>query len=217
MTNISHEIWKFLESRPDIKLFLDQKLINKTALANYIIEEMRLNVEIHAVISAIRRYDIEKHIDIYHKVKGVLSKINDISTRTNMIIINVDKGAEIMKIIPDLYSIINHEKGELLRIVHADIHVIIIINKVNLEKIKKIIPKNKIVKIEEVAEINIRFPYLTYDNEPGPGLFSMITNVIAINHISIKEVITCIPEMLIYISQKDLIKSYNALQNLCQQ
>lgn len=216
MTNIQQVVNSFLDKRQDLRISLSKDLINKSALAKYIMEEKQLDVNIDAVNSAIRRYDIGKVDDVFSDIQKTLQKIKDISTRTNMAIITLNKEADIMKNIPLLYSIIDHEKNELLRIVHANIHVIIIINKNNVEKLTKIIPREKIVTIEEVAEINIQFDYHTYKDEPGPGLFALITNELAINQISLKEVISCIPELLIFVSQQDLIEGYTALQKLCK-
>lgn len=213
MTNIQHQINVFIDRRPYIRQSLRNGLINKTALAKYIIEKNQMDPNLDAVISAIRRYDTDKIDDLYVPAKKILTAIADISTRTNMIIITMGKEIEILNLIPKFYAIINHEKGELLRVVHANQYVKIIINKSNLEKIKLILPENKIKSIDYVSEINIRFNRVA-DDIPGP--ISMLVNELAINKVSIIEVVTCFPEAIVYIFEKDLIKGYNALQHLCR-
>ena len=212
MTNINQAVTQYLDNNHLIKKTLSLGLLNKRALALYIIKEQHLTTNVDAVISAIRRYDSEKYNDVYNKATNILKGIADISTRTNMIIITVSKESKILKQIPQFYGLIQHEKGELLRIAHANVNIKIMINKKNLDKITALIPKENIITIEEVAEINIQFNIRA---DKGPGPIALLTNELAIHDISIIEMITCFPEIIFFVFRKDLIKGYNALQQLC--
>ena len=211
MTNIQQIVNTFLNQRPDIRLSMGNDLINKSALAKYIIKKKKLSSNMDAVVSAIRRYDLKSADDVYFNAKKILTEIADISTRTKMVIVTLGKEIEIMNLIPKLYALIDHEKGELLRVVHANQYLKIIINKNNLEKLKEIIPDEKINSIVSLSEINIRFKRVA-DNIPGP--ISILINELAINKVSIIEMITCFPEVIIYTFEKDLITGFHALQQL---
>ena len=76
----------------------------------------------------------------------------------------------------------------------------------NLEKILNILPNDKILLIDEnLAEINL---HLDNDAKDTPGILAIITNELALNGISVVEVLSCFPELLWFVYQNDLLKAY---------
>ena len=65
MTNTTNKVYNFLIKNPDITKNLQKGLINTRALAILIMKQEQVNSSVHAVISAIRRYETEeKNIDL---------------------------------------------------------------------------------------------------------------------------------------------------------
>ena len=213
MTNIVHQVWKTLDNSPSIRRCMSQGLINTTALARYIITEKKVNGNLEAVSSALRRYKLEKYDEIFDKVNKIVS-LGELSTRSRLANIAVIKDAEVQEILPKLFSIIQFNRGDVLRIIQADEAIKILVNEKNLDKVKNLLPKNKIIKIDQnLAELNI---HLHPDAIKTPGLIALISTELAMNDINVMEFMSCVPEMLWFVKEKDVLKSYNVLYQLCR-
>jgi len=214
MTNINQEVWKFIDKSPSIKRTMSYGLINKRALANYIKKQINLQTNLDAIISAIRRYNIENYDNLFLTAQKMITHTTDLSTRSNLVNVVLSKDTEIQKLIPEFFSIIKYDRGDVLRIIQADESIKVLINEKNLKKILKALPKEKILSIDEnLAEINL---HLTNEAKYTPGVLAIITNELALNGVSIVEVLSCFPELLWFVYQSDLLKAYNVLYQLCQ-
>lgn len=214
MTNINQEVWKFIDKSPSIKRTMSYGLINKRALANYIKKQKNLQTNLDAIISAIRRYNIEKYDNVFLSAQKMITHTTDLSTRSNLVNVVLSKDTEIQKLIPEFFSIIKYDRGDVLRIIQADESIKVLINEKNLKKIVNALPKEKILSIDEnLAEINL---HLTNEAKFTPGVLAIITNELALNGVSIVEVLSCFPELLWFVYQSDLLKAYNVLYQLCQ-
>ena len=47
------------------------------------------------------------------------------------------------------------------------------------------------------------------------GILAVIANELAINSVNILEVMTCLPEMLLFVKDEDILKAYQILYHLC--
>jgi len=212
MTNINQEVQKFIDNSPFIKRALSNNLINKRALAYYIIEENQLDGTVDAIISAIRRYNIEKYDNVFIRAQKMVRLSEDLSTQSNITRLTLAKNIEIQKLIPKFFSIIQYDQGEVLRIIQADESIKVLINEKNTGKIIGILPKKKITLIDEnLAEINLR---LNPQAKETPGVLATIANELALNGVNIVEVLSCFPELLLFVGQNDLLKAYNVLYQL---
>ena len=213
MTNITHDVWKILDNHPSIRRCMSQSLINTTALAKYIIKKnAQLEGGLDAVSSAIRRYKLERYDDIFDTANKIVS-FGELSTRGKLANIAVIKDAEIQEILPKLFSIIHYNRGDVLRIIQADEAIKILVNEKNLEKVSNLFPKEKIIKIDKnLAEINM---HLHPDAVITPGIIAVISNELAINGINVMESMSCVPEMLWFVKEKDVLKAYNVMFKLC--
>ena len=213
MTNINKEVWKFIDNNPSIKRNMSHGLINRRALANYIIKQRYLQTSLDAVVSAIRRYDIKNYDDMFLTAQDMISQTTDLSTKSNLANVVLSKDTEIQKLIPEFFTIIKYDRGDVLRIIQADESIKVLINEKNLKKIVDILPEKKILSVDEnLAEINL---HLNNKAKDTPGVLAIITNELANNGVSIVEVLSCFPELLWFVYQSDLLKAYNALYQLC--
>jgi aspartokinase len=191
---------------------MDMGLINIRALADYIITEEKVDGTIDAVISALRRYEPDGHEEIYANAQKIIGKIISISTRSKIISISLVKDSKIQQLLPQLFSIIHYNRGDVLRIAQADESIKILIDGRNLEKIQKLIPKELIKGVEKnLAEINVhQHPDTIYT----PGVIAIISNDLAMNNINIIETVSCFPEWIWIVEEKDLLTTYKVIYQL---
>lgn len=217
MANLTYEAWKIIEKDPTIQLGLERALINVRALARYIAKQLDPKIEAteDAIISAIRRYPLDNTFkNRFEQARKIVSQ-STLSTRSHIVNISLIKGKETQEKLPDLFSIINFERGEILRIVQGEEAIKIIIDEKNLEKVSKIIEKESIIKIHKnLAELNM---HLHPEAVNTPGIVLVLTTELMLNNVVIYEIMSCVPEMLIFVDERDLLKAYQVLFELCHQ
>ena len=213
MNNTREAVWKILDKSPCIRRNLSQNLINIRALARYLSKEYNVHGSMDAIINAIRRYRVNRYYGIIKRTINLL-KETSISTRSRIANIAIIKDAEVQNLLPQLFSIISYNRGDVLRIIQADQSMKILIDEKNLCKIEKIFPKKKIISItKNLAEINMHFPEKATNTL---GIAGVLTNELAINNINVLEVISCAPEMLFFVNEKDVSKAHNVIYQLCK-
>ena len=210
--NISKQVWNVINKDLSIKRDLSRNLISLRALARHIIKEYSLNTSIDAVVSAIRRYSPENKFETYYSKAENILHHSKISTKSQIVDISVEKDPEMKNLLPKLFSIINFAKGEVLRISQAEELIKIIIDEKNMKKTLEIIPKNKVVHIEkDLAEINI---HLDKQATYTPGIVAVMFLELMNNGVNVIETMSCVPEMLLFVKEKDLLKAYETLFGL---
>jgi aspartokinase len=213
MKNTVGEVWKFLDNNPCIKRDLRKGLINSRALAKYIVKTQNMDVTLDAVISAIRRYDVGKKDDIFITARKLVSQTLNLSTRSGLAEISLIKDEDVQRSIPGLFDVIEYSRGEVLRVIQANESIKLIVDEKNLENVKTVFPKNKIINVNKnLAEINMHMApkmIVTY------GILAVIANELAINSVNILEVLTCLPEMILFVKEEDILKAYQILYQLC--
>ena len=208
MTNIRAEIWKLIDTDPSLRYDLERGLLNIRAVARYFSESGIVASE-DAIISAIRRYPRENKVKDYNKTVLKLLSKSTISTRSNIVNIAVSKGNHLKEVLPRIFSIINFEKGETLRITQGEENIRIIVDQKNFERVLEVLPKKEILEIrKDLAEINIHLP-----NEVAQtrGLGAYIFNELLRHDILLYEVMTCLPEFMLFVQNDQALKTHEVL------
>ena len=99
-------------------------------------------------------------------------------------------------------------------IIQGEQSIKLIFNDKNKNKILSLFSKKSILVIQEnLAEINI---HLSEEAVKTPGILVVLTTELMMHNINIVETMSCVPEMLFFVHQKDIVKSYELLFKLCK-
>ena len=213
MTNsIADQVKTFLDHDFIIRNCLFKHILSFRALARYIIKTLELKESnIDAVISAIRRYKREEKKKDNRELKEVFSKIM-VKTRSDIVDICIHKNKHNMEKISKINHIVDIEKGDVIRIIQAEEGIRIILDEKNLKKFYEVFTKHDCISIDkDLAELNINF---TKDASKIKGILSLISSSLNAEDVSMFEVITCAPELLIFTKKQDVIKALQVLQNI---
>jgi len=213
MTSIAKEIAKEIEDDVIVRRAMEKGIVSMKSLAMYLIKKNKLSASIDAVVSAIRRHKEENPLEKkYETAKTVISKSSDIRITTNIIEISLEKSEETQKALQKAFAMVSYDRGEILLIIQGEKSIKIIINETNREKIVPLFPKKSIRHIENnLAEINI---HLSDEAVKTPGIISTLSTEFMLHDINIYESMSCVPEMLFFVKQKDIMKSYQVLSTL---
>ncbi|MBS3107902.1 hypothetical protein J4468_03205 [Candidatus Woesearchaeota archaeon] len=214
MTNINREVWRRIDNDAAVKKLLLEGLINISALARIIAKEHDLTKNLDAIISAIRRYEgnaekKESLIKIYQLIKKA-----KFSTKTKLASVLFKKNSEVRKKLTQLYSKIDFDAGDTLRIFEVSKFIKIIIDENNVKLIEDTFNQREIMDLtNKLGEVSIDY---NTDITKTSGIFAMLSNELAANNISIVDSMICYSEHIIIVDEKDLKKTFDIIFKLTQ-
>ena len=107
---------------------------------------------------------------------------------------------------------IDYGQGETFRLVSGVESIRVVIDEKNLDKMKSIIPKKNIPKIVTgLSEIIVSMSQVA---DTTPGVVSTVTTELAMNGINMVEFMSCVPELIIVVDERDALRSYDAIEKL---
>ena len=214
MANSTHEVWNFLDSEPSIKKELGRGIVNTMALAKYIMKNKKLDCSVDAVISAIRRYVSEQKFDLKFENVEKIIKSSRISTKNKIALIAMKRDPYIIELLPKVFPMIELARGDVMRLSEGKESIKLLVDEKNMQKVVGIFPKEKVIGIRSnLSELSIHFG-------PGSGesvgVLAAIMNALAVNNIKIIESIGCLPEFMIFVDTKDILKVHEIMIKLSE-
>ncbi|MBS3140310.1 hypothetical protein J4479_04875 [Candidatus Woesearchaeota archaeon] len=215
MTSAAKEVWREIEEDIIVRRALEKGIVSLKNLTVYLLKKKKITASADAVISAIRRYKEEKPLERkFETARQVISKSEDLRITTAIMEIAVEKNKETQALLSKAVPLVNYEKGEILLIIQGEQSIKLIFNDKNKNKILSLFSKKSILVIQEnLAEINI---HLSEEAVKTPGILVVLTTELMMHNINIVETMSCVPEMLFFVHQKDIVKSYELLFKLCK-
>ena len=209
---ISDRVSSFLDNDFIIRKCLFKNIISLRALSRHTIKKLDLKERnLDAVISAVRRYKRKENGESDDKLKKLFLKIA-VKTRSDIIDIRVQKNKRSVESISKLNSIVDIEKGEIIRVIQAEQSITIIIDDKNLEKFYHIFNKADYISIDKkLVEVNLQF---TEEAQSVKGIVALVTSSLNAEGINIVEIMSSAPELLIIVKKEDLLKVLNVVDNL---
>lgn len=209
---ISGQVGAFLDNDFTIRKCLFKNIISLRALSRHIVKKEGLKEKnLDAVISAIRRYKRTEKEESDEKLRKLFSKIK-VTTRSNIVDIRVQKNKRSVESISKLNSAVDIEKGEILRVIQAEQSITIIIDDKNLGKFHDIFSKTDIISIDkQLVEVNLQF---TKESQSIKGIVSLVASSMNAEGITIIEIMSSAPELLILVKKEELLKALGVVDSL---
>ena len=210
--NITEQVKGFLDNDFIVRKCLFKNIVSLRALARHIILKVGLkDSNLDAVISAIRRYKREERDESDATLKKLFQKLK-VTTRSNIVGIQVQKTRKNLESISQLNSMIGIEKGEIIRVTQAEQSITLIIDDKNLDKFNNIFNKEVYISMtKNLVEVNLQF---TEEAQNIKGIVSIVSSSLNAEGINIVEIMSSAPELLLMVKKEDLVKVFNVLDNL---
>ena len=210
--NITEQVKGFLDNDFIVRKCLFKNIVSLRALARHIILKVGLkDSNLDAVISAIRRYKREERDESDATLKKLFQKLK-VTTRSNIVGIQVQKTRKNLESISQLNSMIGIEKGEIIRVIQAEQSITLIIDDKNLDKFNNIFNKEVYISMtKNLVEVNLQF---TEEAQNIKGIVSIVSSSLNAEGINIVEIMSSAPELLLMVKKEDLVKVFNVLDNL---
>ena len=211
--NTRELVWRFIDTDISLKKDLSRKIINVRSLANHIIDSQKISASLDAVISAIRRYnlDTKKHEDA-GSIHSVLKQAR-VAVRTKMSSLLLKRTDFVKTKLGRPDKLMDFQGHDIIRVLEGSQALTIVIDQKNLEKIKSTFPKDLILEEnKKVGMVEINYPRIL---KKTPGVFSIIYNELAENDISIIDALISSNEHILIIEEEKLLKAFELVQKLC--
>jgi aspartokinase len=205
--SVNQSVWKIIESDAALRRDLSRDVINIRALARWMIKRYDIFSSPDAVISAIRRFSKNSKFEESDKAAIKIFKRSQITTKNNIVCLTVsDRGGALFE------RLVGFDKPFKMMI--GDENSKIITARQCLDEIQILIPKKIIVNVEKnLGEISM---ILSAEAQSTPGILAHMSAELALSDVNIYEIIVCLPEISLYVSEKNIVKAHDSILKLAE-
>lgn len=209
MSEIEQMFRDYLGRHPEVRALLSERLVNIRALARSFISENNINVNVEAIVAMIRRAGIEPLVVKTNKKAFYEIKIG---MKDEIVILDYEKSKDVMDKIKDIISSVSYDKNETLKVVVGSDTIKIIVDSTNAKVVIDEVGRSKLIrKHSKVSEASLLFSSSAMDEK---GIISYVSSQLLINGINIREIITCTPELIIYVDEEQSLKAFEVFKRI---
>ena len=214
MVTVQHLVKKELERNPFLVDMLEEGLLNVSAVAtkisHEISREMGKEIKLSAISMGIRRFT--QAISTKNSQQWKFPKNVEISTKSQIYEVAIEKTPAIPIILKRLYKRIRREKGEFLSVVEGTYEFVIFTNQSKKEDVREALKGKKITsELNNAAYVTVNWKRITKDI---PGIYYRITRALAFKGISIQSFHTIGAEMILFFKEDVFIEAYRTIAAL---
>ncbi len=214
MSQIEQEFRQLLAAKPEIEKCYIEGLINRRALARYLIKKgITEKNQMDATVAMLRRYEFSEDKKQQKECLD-LFKNTRITVKDKIAILEFKKDKTLMQKLQKIISHTDYDKGETLKIVIGTQNITLFIDQKKVEQLKGVLEDFTLIDtMKNMSEISIIFPEET---KKIKGTLSLVTKEFVLNNITISECLTASLELLIYVKEESVLKAYEILRRLQQ-
>lgn len=216
MVTVAHVVKKMIRDRPFIEEAIRLNIINYGGLADLLLpeieEELRTKVTHASVMMALRRY--AEGLGEKEFSQDILEYIKDINVRSNLFEVTVYKTNGSKNILQKIQNLPDSRKGDVLSIITGMHEISIIANESLEKKILSVIPKGDIKqKMKDISGITLN---LSEEATEATGIFYIITKNLALENVSIIEIVSTWTETSFIVKTKDAAKTFAVIKDILE-
>jgi class 3 adenylate cyclase len=160
-------------------------------------------------VSLVKRYSPQEKISNRESMMKLVLKL---TLKNKIAVVALTNDPSIPRALARFSAQVDYSRGETLHIVSGIETVKVVTDYKNLEKLKAVVPKKRILKITtDLAEIVISLADSVLNI---PGVVATISTHLARSGVNLVEYITCSPHAIVVVEEKDALKSYRLLEEL---
>jgi hypothetical protein len=186
---------------------LKRGILNIRSLAKFLINKHDLNYSLDAVISAIRRYDLDE-ISLLEEKSDVFSKML-ISTKDHVAKVTIKEPA--FKLICEDF-LGKKVLRDNFRMNKSKETITVVLNQKDIDNKLKLFKDKDILNIQKgLSELRLHF---TEDVTGIKGIIARIAGELAARDINIEDELHSMPDLMIYVKEKNLVKAHETLMKI---
>lgn len=211
--SIGHIVREYVAVRPCLQEALKQGILNYSAVARKISNELREEKNIIVNIPAAKMALLRLADKLQLTTRGLEEKILHILAESSLQIINdvtvVTAGDEID--IPKVYELARENRARFIQSTRSLHTVTLMIDQGLLKKIRESFTFTPIKIMRDQTAIIITSPLEIVET---PGVVAYIMSSLAYNGINVTQFISCHTDTILIIDRKDALRAYSILEKL---
>lgn len=209
MSQLENRFDALLARRPEIEKCYREGLINRRALARFLIAQgIGDRAAFDAVVATIRRHDFgpadRAARDLFREVR--------VSLKDRVLILDFEKEKELLQRLERLFARIDYDRGDTLKIVVGTSSIKVVVDQSKEAGLRDLVGRSRIrERLDRVSEISLRFPE---DAARTKNVLGVITRELALHDVVVAELLTASPELLIYVQDEYVTRAYEVVRTL---
>ena len=201
-----------IERDPVVRFGLARGLVNHRALARAIQAEAVTDTSFDALLSAIRRYPLQK---TYEKRERVDEMIQKLALKNKVAVLSLKNDSDTQRAIARFSEEVNYSSGETFRVISGMDYVSVTLDTKNADRFETRLPKSAIRKrTGGLAELVVE---MREEVEDSPGVLAAIVGELTLNEVNIRQLTSVGPgKVIVLVNETDALKSYQALDTLAK-
>jgi len=199
-----------IERDPVVRFGLARGLVNHRALARTIQAGAPADVSFDAVLSAVRRYPLQRTIEERENAGSLILKL---ALKNKVAVLSLKNDNETQRTIARFSEEINYTAGETFRVISSMDYVSVTLDTRNADRFETRVPKSAVrKKMGGLAELTIE---MKTEVEESPGALAAIVGELALNDVNVRQLTSVGPgRVIVLVNESDAMKAYQALETL---
>jgi hypothetical protein len=209
MSQLELQLERFLSRRPEVAKCYRAGLINRRALARYLIRERIATAsQFDAVVATLRRHDFGERPpggrDLFREVR--------IGIKDNIVLWDLEKDRTHLERLERLIARIDFEQGDTLKIVVGTASIKLLLDRRKEAELRSLFERARFrERFEDISEVSLMFPAEAVQT---PGVVSTLTQELFVHDVVITEILTATPELLLYVTDDQVSRAYAVIRSL---
>jgi len=209
MSQMELRLQSVLNREPEIEKCYRKGLVNRRALARYLIARgVATRREFDALVATVRRHPFQ---DEPARARSLFGEVR-VSLKDRVLILDFERQKEILRRLERVIAHIDYDRGDTLKVVVGSSSLKLFIDQSKERVLRPVfdrfVPRDR---IDHVSEISLLFPDAAASTG---GVLSAITRELALHDIVISELLTASPELLIYVKDQFATRAYEVVRHL---
>lgn len=209
MSQIELGIRNLLGRHPEIEKCQQAGLLNRRALARYVIANgVGGPDDLDAVVASLRRHDFgnleRKGPELFPEVRVTL--------KDRIMIIEFEKEKALLQDLQKVIGQFEYDRGDTLKLVVGTASIKLFVNQGKEPALRSLLTRYKVRRrLDGLSEISMMFPEAAPETR---GVLAVLTRELALNDVVLAELLTASPELLIYVRDEHVAKAYEIVRRL---
>ncbi len=209
MSQIELGIRDFLGRHPEVEKCHREGLVNRRALARYlIVHGVAGPGEFDAVVASLRRYDFG---DVEASGPELFPAIR-VTVKDRILIVDFEKEKALLHDLQKILGQFDYDRGDTLKFVVGTASIKLFVDQGKEPAVRSLLARYKVrSRSDRLSEISMMFPEAATETK---GVLAVLTRELALNDVVLTELLTASPELLIYVRDEHVAKAYEIVRRL---
>lgn len=209
MSQIELRIRDLLGRHPEIEKCYQEGLVNRRALARYLIANgVGGPGDLDAVVASLRRYEFG---DFEGRGPELFPAIR-VTLKDRIMIIDFEKEKALLQDLQKIIGQFEYDRGDTLKFVVGTASIKLFVDQGKEPMVRSLLTRYKVrSRLDRLSEISMMFPEAATNTR---GVLAVLTRELALNDVVLTELLTASPELLIYVRDEHVAKAYEIVRRL---